>query len=98
MEDGFCGGFCYGFCSNRQRPLRPERAAEFDDAASPFDAFPGLRDERDAHEPFARIRAVRRASEERARQNRHIIVGVQTLGELGIVARRALAEIIGKSS
>ncbi len=53
----------------------------------------GARDERDPDEIAARVRAVRIARQVRAGQNRHIIVGVQAAGELGV--RQAGARHVG---
>ena len=57
------------------------------------EALVDIGDEREAHEIAAGVRAVRRAREERARQNRHIIVGIEALGELGV--RQARARHVG---
>lgn len=73
--------------------LPRESAAEIDDALRALDAFGGARDERDPDEIAARVRAVRIARQVRAGQNRHIIVGVQATGELGV--RQAGARDVG---
>ncbi len=58
--------------------------AELDDASGRFQAFVDTGHQRHADAVAARIGAVRVARQVAARQNRHIIFGVQAACELGV--------------